>query len=185
MTPFTVALLAGGMGSRMGRDKAMLPWVDTTLWESQCVLLESLEPCERFLLRGDQPPLARPGWVALPDASPESGPLAGIAAALARTSASLLLVVAVDLPDLNREFLLRLLSACSTQHGAIPVRDGYYEPTCAVYPASAAKNARERLLRGQLKLQDFAAELEALGLVPPLEVTEAEAPLLRNWNRAI
>lgn len=168
----------------MGRDKALLPCGEAMLWARQCELLESLEPAERFLLRGEQPPLSRSGWGAIPDLAPKAGPLGGIAAALELTGTSLVLVVAVDLPDLDQAFLLRLLSVCSAQRGSIPVRHGYYEPTCAVYPASAAKIARERLLRGHLRLQDFAAELAMLGLVTPFEVTEGDAPLLRNWNRA-
>src|SRR6187402_1343913 len=98
---FSAVLLAAGQSSRMGRDKALLEMEGRLLWERQRDLLVELGAAEIFLsARADQEWAKKPrGFkTVLHDANPGCGPLAGITAALERSSTAHLVVLAIDLP---------------------------------------------------------------------------------------
>lgn len=92
---FTGIVLAGGRSSRMGRDKATLPWAGGTLLDHMIATLRRAG-ATRVLVSGD-----RPAHDGIPDAWPGRGPVAGIASALARCADGVALVVPVDLPLLD------------------------------------------------------------------------------------
>ncbi len=50
-----------------------------------------------------------------------SAPLAGIESALSATTSQLLLVLAVDLPEMDESLLPRLAADCSGDVGAVPL----------------------------------------------------------------
>lgn len=78
------------------------------------------------------PPSAAPPSVALPSGAPPGGPLGGLAAALATTTQSRLVAVAVDLPLLERGLLPLLAAALDG-----PLPDGAAPP--GVAPPGAAE----------------------------------------------
>jgi molybdopterin-guanine dinucleotide biosynthesis protein A len=73
----------------------------------------------------------------LHDCVAEAGPLAGIERVLAVASARLVLVLAVDMPNMTSSFLRRLAANCKGGVGAIPRLNGRVEPLAAFYPTSA------------------------------------------------
>jgi molybdopterin-guanine dinucleotide biosynthesis protein A len=87
-------VLAGGKSTRMGRDKALLPWRGHTLLDHMVELLQTVVD-----------PVQVVGRSHLPDRLPGLGPLSGIATGLEATSTDANLFVAVDLPFLTEEFL--------------------------------------------------------------------------------
>jgi molybdopterin-guanine dinucleotide biosynthesis protein A len=118
----TVGLvLAGGRSSRMGRDKAMLPWRDDTLLAyMQRRLCES--GVTRVIVSG-----AYPGHDTVPDRFADLGPLGGLASVAAALPDVPLLVVPVDMPLLDPA-LLRYLRVSSSsevcacfQHHPLPL----------------------------------------------------------------
>lgn len=180
---FSAALLAGGKSRRMGRDKALLPVGNQAhLWQRQLALLEKLAP-RRIFWSGH----ARPGLPAevtvVPDAAENAGPLAGISACLDALEDDLLLVLAVDLPCMNAAFLSRLLLERAPGHGAVPRRDGRFEPLAAVYPREMRGLARRHLDACRLAMQNFAAEGIEAGLLDVLDVSPEEFALFHNLNR--
>lgn len=115
-SPFSALLLAGGRSTRMGRDKALLPHPVSglPLLAHQAALLRSLPGCAELLLSAPADrgyaldgPLAGARLVA--DAAPDCGPLAGLAAGLSAATQPRLLVLAVDLPFVAADLLVRLL----------------------------------------------------------------------------
>ena len=77
-----------------------------------------------------------------------SGPLAGIATALASTDRDRVLLVAVDHPFVRAETLQNLVSL-ETELSVVPVDDeGVRQVTCAVYPASISDLAVEEAEAG-------------------------------------
>ncbi|MGA4644425.1 molybdenum cofactor guanylyltransferase [Limisphaera sp. 4302-co] len=181
-SPFSAVVLAGGSSSRMGCDKANLPWQGGTLLERQVTLVQSLRPAEVFVSVREG---ARYGGVKVPllwDRFPDSGPLAGIERGLEAASTGLLLVVAVDLPALTVEFLDRLLGHCNERTGAVPVWQGQWEPLVAVYPKRCHALAVDLLVRCRPAARLFAERCWNEGAIRRWTVSEAEGVCLRNCN---
>ena len=162
-------VLAGGRSTRMHADKAALTYQGQTQLERAVALLGALLPRTFVSVRADQAddPL-RARFERIVDRRENIGPIAGLLAAQAEHPHAAWLVLACDLPLLDRaslEYLLRardparVATAYRSSHDALP------EPLCAIYePASAAalnahlaagKNCpRKFLLSAQVKLID-------------------------------
>jgi molybdenum cofactor guanylyltransferase len=82
------------------------------------------------------------------------GPLAGIHAALTHSETTLNLILGVDLPFLEADFLTYLVSQARTSGGVVtvPVVDGFVQTLCAVYRREFAKCAGRALSAGQNKV---------------------------------
>ncbi len=156
-------VLAGGQSRRMGRDKALLEIDDTTLLQHMLDKLHGLGLNPRIC--GSRPDLARFAEV-VEDNFPQTGPLAGIEAALAVSDAELNLFVPVDLPGIPQEFLRWLIArAATTQAAATLPRYGDRDhPLCAVYSRRLQEGLRKTLVAGRRKVVDGIEEsASALG----------------------
>ncbi|MDQ6624694.1 MAG: molybdenum cofactor guanylyltransferase [Verrucomicrobiota bacterium] len=157
----------------MQRDKTLLEIDGEPLWQRQLHLLQSLGPDE-LLVTG--PP--RDGGIAIQDAQPESGPLAGVVSGLRACSAPLLLVLAVDLPRMTSDYLRQLISKCSESCGLVPEA----QPVCAVYPKRALALAERGLAEGDYSMQLFAERCVGEGLVRQEIIAPDDEPLFLNLN---
>ena len=178
MTPTAALVLAGGRSTRMGRDKAALPWNGTTFLAR--VVATVAEVVDEVVI------VARPGQ-ALPavgalragvslrhaaDAADDRGPVEGLRTNLASCDASIVFATACDVPRLAPAFVRRVLDALRAAPDAavaVPVVDGRLHPLAAAYrraPALAA--ARAHLAAGAARL---TALVEGL---PHVVVAEAD-----------
>src|SRR5882757_10397351 len=100
-------VLAGGRSLRMGRDKAAVVLAGRPLLQRMLDKLEALHM--RTRVAGLRSPV--PGVTAevLSDAHPDCGRLSGMETALTKSEAPLVLIVGVDLPLLETEFLAWML----------------------------------------------------------------------------
>ena len=149
----SAVLLAGGKSSRMGSDKALLEIEGEPLWRRQLETLRRLAPAQ-LMLSGPR----REEWSdcdLVADEVSHAGPLAGVAAALAKCTTPLLVVLAVDLPMMTTEFLQALLALCHDGQGAVPQGDHCFEPLAAVYPATCTPAVAAALQSGDFSLQNF------------------------------
>jgi molybdopterin-guanine dinucleotide biosynthesis protein A len=114
-------VLAGGQSSRMGRDKALLTLAGQPLIaHALATLREAGLPAA---IAGSRSDLASFAPV-LPDSKPgkqDSGPLAGICAALASTSARYVVFLSVDLPLLPSALLVYLLHHARITASAVTI----------------------------------------------------------------
>ncbi len=127
-------ILAGGASRRMGRDKALLPYRGGALVEH--IAAEVFRAAGSVTLVGTPERYRHLPWPAISDLRPGDGPLAGIEAALAFTTAEWNLVVACDMPAVEAGFLENLLAEAEAGDAdcLIPVTaDGCEHPVCAVY----------------------------------------------------
>lgn len=108
----------------------------------------------------------------------EAGPIAGVAAALQRCTAPLLVVLAVDLPRMTSDFLHSLLD----RGGAVARGEHGFEPLAAIYPTSCSPLAAEALSRGDFSMQNFVKEAIKQGLLVTRETSVAERTLFTNLN---
>jgi molybdopterin-guanine dinucleotide biosynthesis protein A len=136
-------VLAGGRSTRMRADKAALAYQGQTQLERAMALLEALLPRAFVSVRADQAgdPL-RARFARIVDRQENVGPIAGVLAAQAEHPQAAWLVLACDLPLMDRASLQHLLGARDPARLATAYRsshDALPEPLCAIYePASAA-----------------------------------------------
>lgn len=111
--PCIGVVLAGGLSSRMGRDKALLRWDGRPLIEHQMAVLQATGVHE-VKVSGE-----RPDYHGVADQVPQIGPIGGIAGVAAACDDVELLIVPVDMPRLQPTLLQRLRDA---EPGAASVR---------------------------------------------------------------
>ena len=152
-------VLAGGKSSRMGRDKAQLEIAGEPLIERSIRLAASVASQVQVVGGADR--LKGRSFKILSDEIPGAGPLAGIATALNATSHDWNLVLACDLPYLTHDWLAYLVerAAATKLDAVVPKSDRGYEPLCAMYRKSCVVAAQMGVDRGDLRVQNFVAEL--------------------------
>jgi molybdenum cofactor guanylyltransferase len=114
------------------------------------------------------------------DARPDAGPLAGIAAAMAKMRHSHLIVLAVDLPKMEPAWFIELMKQCAPGVGAVGRHEGYFEPLAAIYPRELLGAAETALAKGEYSLQQFIKSADVAMNVR--EITASEATWFTNWN---
>jgi molybdopterin-guanine dinucleotide biosynthesis protein A len=152
----SAAVLVGGASSRMGRDKARLPFRGVAMATRLAGHLE--RQFEELLLVGGDPPPEAPGRRVADVEGPRCA-LRGVVTALAHATAERVLIVATDLPLLEPPLLLGLVAW--PESDAVLARDDRGpQPLCGVYRRETAlAAARECLASERLAL---AAWLDAL-----------------------
>jgi molybdenum cofactor guanylyltransferase len=127
-------VLAGGGSTRMGRDKALLPYRGTTLVEHMAQAVQAA--AGSVALVGDPMRYSSLGYPVHPDKFSGCGPLGGIYTALSVSSAHWNLIVACDMPGVTADVLRVLLASAQEWSGSCVVAigpTGEPEPLCAVY----------------------------------------------------
>ncbi len=98
-------VLAGGLSSRMGRDKALLPWQGQPLLAHMHALLKAAG-ADPIRVSGDYP-----AYAGVPDSLPRCGPLGGLYSTIATLGDGPAWVVPVDMPLLDATLLHQLRDA--------------------------------------------------------------------------
>jgi len=168
-------VLCGGRGTRIGRDKASLPFGPETLLARVVRLVREVADDVVLVAREGQPLPA--GFEAARDPAEGLGPLAGIAVGLGEVRGERALVVACDMPLLRAPLARRLIERSDGVEACVPVVDGYPVPTCAVYARSAAGRARELLALRELRPRAFLESVRTR-YVPESELRDVDPELL-------
>jgi molybdopterin-guanine dinucleotide biosynthesis protein A len=147
-------VLAGGLSSRMQRDKAALDYHGKSQLE-RAVELAARHLPEVFVSvrEGQAADPSRARYPLIVDSVPGEGPIVGIRSALAARPQVAWLVVACDLPFLSDEALSQLIAERDPGASATAFRsahDGLPEPLCAIWePKSAAELAAHQAADGR------------------------------------
>jgi molybdopterin-guanine dinucleotide biosynthesis protein A len=166
----------------MGRDKAWLPVGGQPLLARQIGLIRQVAPQEIFISGRADTNYSEFGCPVLTDRVAGAGPLAGVARALEKSAAPLVLVLAVDMPGMEASCLRRLAADCSESVGVIPRVNGRIEPLAAFYPKSA-RGLAETLLRDDRRAAaGFAADCAQAGLAVILDLPAGDGFYFANWN---
>ena len=103
--PLTGVVLAGGLSSRLGHDKALIRLQNGEVADMLARTVALLwEVADNVVVIGRQ----QPGYTCLPDIDPGNGPMGGIATALASSPGSACLVLSCDLPFMEKSVLEHL-----------------------------------------------------------------------------
>jgi molybdopterin-guanine dinucleotide biosynthesis protein A len=177
-------ILAGGKSSRMGRNKAGLEFEGETLLARQIKLARSAGAKRVFISGSAAADDTGHGFV-IADNFLNAGPLAGIESALKSSSEPLLLVLAVDMPMLRRNWLDTLLTYCTPHCGVVPRIAGQLEPLAAIYPRRSALLATALLTEAKqfcVGPRHFVAQCEREGFVQILDLPAEAAADFLSWN---
>ena len=166
------AVLAGGLGSRLGRPKASAPLAGRPLAAYPVAALQAAG-LETVVVTRRDTPVPDLGVPVIHDRAAARHPLAGIVAALTHAAGRPVLAVAADLPFLNAPLLQAI--AETEAPVVVPRSGGRLHPLCARY-APETLAALEAALAAEEALQRTIA---ALG---PKILEVADARLLTNVN---
>lgn len=154
----SVAVLAGGKSSRMGRDKAFVSILGRPLIEEVLARVAGLGT--ETLIVTNRPEAYR--YLGLPlvgDVFPEQGALGGIYTAIYAARSPYALVIACDMPFLNRDLLAYLIHLRAGYDVVVPRLGGVPEPLHALYSKNCLEPIRRSLESGVRKIITFFPEV--------------------------
>jgi molybdopterin-guanine dinucleotide biosynthesis protein A len=175
------AVLAGGLGRRIGGDKPSLPVGGQTLVRHAVDALRSAGLDVALVLRPGQPiPLTSHTTAIVRDEIEHAGPLGGLQALLSWLPTEWVLVIACDQPFLSPALLQELLAKTQLDVDVICGQPGNaLEPFPGLYRRSCLPAIEEMLARGARSLQDFLAVARTEAL--PLERVRRWDPELLSY----
>ena len=167
----TIAIQAGGKSSRMGANKAKLPFLGTPLIERVIYRVEPL--AANILIVTNHPEeYQNISYPKFPDIESGLGALGGLRTALVHSQTEFVANVACDMPFVNPallNFFLDLINEDPTADVVIPRTEHGFEPMHAVYRRSSCLPAVEASLRdGQQRMIAWFDQVEVRAIPGPV-----------------
>ncbi len=201
-------ILCGGKSTRMGRDKAALPFGPESMLQRVVRLLNDVVPVENMVVVaavGQSLPELPSEIVVTRDERPERGPLEGLAAGLRATPETVDAVYATscDVPLLQPTFVRRMFDLLYDQVPPLPSplprggregtkpeydivvpRDGeFHHPLAAVYRRSVLPSVEKLLSADRLRLRYLFEEVRTREInVEDLRSVDPDLHTLKNLN---
>jgi molybdopterin-guanine dinucleotide biosynthesis protein A len=153
--PIEICILAGGLSSRMGRDKSRVRLGQRTLLAHIRAVARQLDLPIRVIRR---------------DAVPRCGPIGGIYTALIRSRAHTLLFLACDMPFISPTYLKQLLKTFGRSAGSAALFS--FENNLAGFPCVLHREishpiVSRQIAKSRFSLQSLAQAMKAKTLRPP------------------
>ena len=157
----TIAIQAGGVSTRMGRDKALVALAGKPLVVHVLERVSSLG--DEILLTTNRPEEYHfLGMPLITDPVPGAGSLAGLQTALRAAHGQIVIVLACDMPFVSRPLLEHMLSLARQAEVVIPSRKGEYEPLQAVYSRECLPAIEAALAAGERRMISFLPRVRVL-----------------------
>nr|WP_314286754.1 molybdenum cofactor guanylyltransferase [uncultured Capnocytophaga sp.] len=170
-------VLAGGKSSRMGQDKALLPFQGKPLLAHIAHILESAG--YEVYIAGKKPIYDVFPYLQIADIYPDKGPLGGVYSALTYLKEDIL-VCPCDMPFINAHLLSFLLSnADYSKINVLTYAEKVY-PTLGIYPYIFTTKLQEYITQNKLKMLTLLQELKAQ-LIPYPQTPDANS-YFKNVN---
>jgi len=178
----TGVILAGGSATRMGSDKALLPYQGGRFIEAihrrMDALFEDVIVATGETLRYDFLPCRR-----VTDQYAGMGALAGIHAALRAAGTEKIFVVACDMPHLAPDLIRHLCSLAEEADVVVPEAEGGLEPLHAVYRKGVLPFVEDALREGQCRVVSFFDRVRVRRVpLAELERIDPDGCAFRNIN---
>lgn len=155
----TGVILAGGASSRMGSNKALLPYRGGRFIEAIYRLLDELFP-EVIVVTNTPEQYRFLPCRKVPDIFPGMGALAGLHAGLRESAGPWIFAVACDMPYLNGELIRRLFAAGGGGDAVVPESGEGVEPLHAFYGKRCLPFMEEALREGKRRIVSFYDRVE-------------------------
>lgn len=154
MSEISVAVMAGGKSSRMGQNKSFLLVDGQPMIERVLNQVSDLGN-ETILITNEPTTYAHLNLPMFADLYPDHGPLAGIYTAVHQASSPHVLIVATDMPWLNRSLLTHMISLRTVADVIMPRWEKYPEPLHAIYGRTCLPAIQAQLEAKELKITRF------------------------------
>jgi molybdenum cofactor guanylyltransferase len=162
-------VLCGGRSTRMGHDKALLPFGGEILLARVVRIVRGA--ADEVVLVAREGQALPEGFDAVRDPAEGLGPLAGIAVGLRHIRSDRAFVTGCDAPLLQPALIQRLLELADGYDAAVPLIDGRFMTTTAVYERSIASIAEALVAKRALRTS---------GLLDHVRVRPVDADELRD-----
>lgn len=167
-------VLCGGRSTRMGRDKASLPFGGEPLL-SRVVRIVRQTAGDVVLVAREGQALPE-GFEAVRDPAEGLGPLAGLMVGLRYVKADRAFVTACDAPFLRPALIERLVDLSAGYDAAVPEIDGHLMVAAAVYARSIAPVVEALVARRALRTRDLLGYVRARR-IPPEDLRDIDPDL--------
>jgi molybdopterin-guanine dinucleotide biosynthesis protein A len=157
----SAAVLAGGLSTRMGRDKALIELDRRPLIVRVFDRLNAVSD-DVFAVTKDAEPLEPLGVRVVVDDDEAQTPIAGIARALRAARHEHVFVCACDTPFLSPKLIVLLASRAAGADAVVPRRDGRPEPLHGVWSSGAADRVEAALRKGERAVQRMLETLDVV-----------------------
>jgi len=173
----TGIILAGGAATRMGLNKALLPWREGTLLSHVAAIVATIMGKTMIVgFRGQLRPI--PGTdVEMIEETERLGPLGGIRLGLSSMGSTKALIVACDTPFINKEAIERLWSESEEFDVTLPSSPEGLHPLFGVYARSCLPHIEASLQKGERKVLAFFGQVRVKDMA-----TENNS---RLWERVL
>lgn len=153
---FSLAIIAGGQSRRMGRDKAFVELGGTPLIERVIARSANLGQSETILITNKPAQYAHLGLPMFGDILRDKGSLGGIYTALMRAKSPDVLVLACDMPFVNKDLLQYMVGQCRDEFEiVVPTVGGYPQGLHAIYKKTCIAPIAAQLAANRLKIIRF------------------------------
>ncbi|MCA9957040.1 MAG: molybdenum cofactor guanylyltransferase [Anaerolineales bacterium] len=159
MNNLTVAIMAGGQSSRMGMDKSFVLFEGQPMIEVVIDAVAGLGD-ETLLITNKPDEYAHLNLPMVSDVYPNHGSLGGIFTAVHAASHPHTLVVACDMPWLNRPLLEYMIALRESADVIVPRWEKYPEPLHAIYSKACLNPIEAKLKEKRLKITGFFGEVD-------------------------
>ena len=177
----TGVILAGGMSSRFGSNKALSRFDGERLILRLCKRVGAVT--DRMALITNTPEeYAFLNLDSRKDLVPRCGPIGGIYTALRTAQTPLCLCVACDMPFISPALLEYMVARSPGYDVIVPMQDGREEPLCAVYRNTCVPAIDNRIQAGRYKITGFFDEVRVLRVAPE-DAGIHDADMFFNINR--
>ncbi len=181
-------ILCGGKSSRMGRDKATLPFGPELMLQRVVRLLSEEVDSSAIVVVSAMgqilPPLPPEIRVAC-DETPERGPLEGLAAGLKAMPNRVEAVYATscDVPLMATRFVRAMFDHLGNHEIAVPVEGQFHHPLAAVYRPRVLSVVQQLLTANKLRPRFLFDEVDTIEVdVESLRVCDPTLSTLMNLN---
>jgi molybdenum cofactor guanylyltransferase len=182
-------ILCGGKSSRMGRDKATLPFGPELILQRVVRLVSEVVDRANIVVVAapDQELPDLPGDVQIAyDRTAYRGPLEGLATGMRAFAgrADVVYASACDVPLLAPAFVERMFALLGEHDIAVPYDGQYHHPLAAVYRSSVLPKIDQLLAADRMRLVFLFDEVDTLKVsVEELRSIDPELATLKNLNR--
>ncbi len=160
MPPLSVIIQAGGKSSRMGQDKALVPFRGVTMLEYILQQVSGLGS-ELALITNSPEDYRRFDLPLYGDLVPDWGALGGLYTALRSSAAETCLLLACDMPFVNLTLVRHLIGLSSAHDAVIPrLHPEYAEPFRAVYRKTCIPAIEAAIAGGQRRVISFFDQVD-------------------------
>ncbi len=151
------AILVGGRGTRLGKDKIYIKINGKPLYKIMYDKLALIFKNVYFIGRDIK------GYKSYPDEIKIKAAITGIYTALKRAETDFCFITAVDLPLLEIEIIELLVKNTKPEYDIIvPFIKGFYEPLVAVYSVRLTNIIRQSIDKGELKINSLMGKGKTL-----------------------